>query len=340
MGWGVAASGALALAICLIAAPLGRILGVVDVPDGLRHRHARPTPMTGGLAVIVPAILAAATLAATTELGPFYATMTAAMAAFLVLGLIDDRRHMRPLLRLSLSAAIILGVLLAVPATTVTFLRFSFYDLALLLPGWWGIGFTVLCLVGLQNALNMADGKNGLAIGLVLIWLVILATYAPAHLLPLLGVMIAALAVTGVFNLRERLFLGDSGTYSLSVAAGLLTIYVYNVNFVALHADVAALWFLIPVVDALRLILYRIMSGRSPLSSDRLHFHHMLLKLMPWQWGWTVYMILVAGPALAARAAPDLAPWWAAIGLAFYGAVVAANHWDAQTRRLRLPRQG
>ncbi len=342
MVWGLIASGILALALCLVSAPMGRMLKVMDVPDGDRHRHQNPTPMTGGIAVVAPSVLAAGFLAATTHFAPFYAAVAAAMVVFLALGLMDDRRHMRPFLRLSISALGVFAVLMAVPATTVTFFHFSFSVVALFLAGWWGIGFTVLSTVGLQNALNMADGKNGLAMGLCLIWLVLLMAYAPAHLVPLLAVMIVALAVTGVFNLRGRVFLGDSGTYALSVTIGVLTIYVYNVNFIALRADMVALWFLIPVVDAVRLIVYRIMSGRSPFSSDTTHFHHMLEKLMPWRWGLAVYMTLVAVPALAARAAPDLTVLWAAFSLAVYGSVVAANHWDVQARRLRLriPYQG
>ena len=35
-------------------------------------------------------------------------------------------------------------------------------------------------------------------------------------------------------------------------------------------------WFFIPVIDCLRLMITRRMSGRSPLSADRDHFHHRL----------------------------------------------------------------
>ena len=336
MVWGVAASGVLALAICLIAGPLGRALKVMDIPDGNRHLHQNPTPMTGGLSVMIPTILVAGFLAATTDYLPLYAGITGLMVASMGLGLADDRGHIRPLLRLSLSTGTVLALLIYVPATTVTFFHFSSLEVALFLTGFWGIGFTAISMVGLQNALNMADGKNGLGVGLCLTWVAMLVPYAPDHLVPLLAVMLMALGVTAAFNLAGRLFLGDSGTYSLSVTIGALTVYVYNVNFSMLHADIVALWFLIPVVDALRLILYRIMAGRSPFSSDTIHFHHLLEKLMPWRWGLIVYLTLVATPGLAARLAPDWTVLWAALGIAVYSAVVVANHWDAQARRLRL----
>ena len=312
----------------------------MDIPDGVRHRHKNPTPMTGGLAVMVPSVLAAGFFAVTTDFFPLYAAVGALMVVFLAVGLLDDRGRLRPTLRLAVSGLAVLALMLVIPAATVTFFHFSFLGVALFVTGWWGLGFTAISLVGLQNALNMADGKNGLGAGLCVIWVALLMPYAPGHLMPLLAVMLVALAVTAGVNLAERVFLGDSGTYSISVTISVtisvLTVYVYNVNFSTLHADIVALWFLIPMVDALRLILYRIMSGRSPFSSDSFHFHHLLEKLMPWRWGLIVYLTLVAAPGLAARLAPDWTVLWAAVGLAVYGAVVAANHWDAQSRRLRL----
>ena len=330
----LAASGVLTLVICLVAGPLGRVLQVMDIPDGVRHLHQNSTPMIGGLSVMVPTILATGVLAVTTDFSPFYAGVAALMAFSLLLGLTDDRAHIPPMLRLGLSTGSVLALMIFVPATSVTFFHFSFMQVALLLTGFWGLGFTAISMVGLQNALNMADGKNGLAVGLCLIWVALLVPYAPSHLVPLLGVMLVTLGVTAVFNVGGRLFLGDSGTYSLSVSIGVLTVYVYNVNFSMLHADIVALWFLIPVVDALRLILYRIMAGRSPFSSETTHFHHLLEKLMPWRWGLIVYLTLVAAPGLAALAVPDWTVLWAALGITVYGVVVATT--DAQARRLRL----
>jgi UDP-N-acetylmuramyl pentapeptide phosphotransferase/UDP-N-acetylglucosamine-1-phosphate transferase len=38
---------------------MGRALGVIDYPDGGRKSHARPTPMVGGIALMVPLLLVA-----------------------------------------------------------------------------------------------------------------------------------------------------------------------------------------------------------------------------------------------------------------------------------------
>ena len=167
------------------------------------------------------------------------------------------------------------------PDLVVTSPRFSFLDVAIFPPWLWSVAFTVLCVVGLQNALNMADGKNGLALGLLLIWCAFLWFYAPPELAPVLAALIAGLAVTWVFNMRGALFLGDAGTYGLSVAVAFLAIHTYAVGFPSLHADLIALWFLIPVIDALRLMATRVMAGQSPFVADRRHFHHLLQAAMP-----------------------------------------------------------
>ena len=160
------------------------------------------------------------------------------------------------------------------------------------------LGFSLLCLVGVQNATNMADGKDGLAIGLSLLWTGLLFAHAPDHLRPLLLVLAVGLALVLIFNLSGRLFLGDSGSYSISAFVGLATIYCYGVGFPVLRADVVALWFLIPVVDCLRLMAVRLARGRSPFSSDQNHLHHILTRWMPWRWGLPLYLALVGLPSL------------------------------------------
>ena len=334
-----AAAGLLAVGICFAASPLGRVLGVIDVPND-RKRHEKPTPMVGGIAVAVPMLVVLVALSATSTFAPLYLTMAVALAGFLALGLVDDRRHLRPVYRLSLSVALAVAILLVVPVARVTFFRFTFLDYAVFLTPLWSLVFTALCLVGLQNAVNMADGKNGLALGLLLIWTLLAAAYAPPHVLPVLGALAAALAVTLAFNLRGVLFLGDSGTYALSIGVGLLAIHTYSLEFAALHADVVALWFLIPVVDAIRLMVVRLLAGMSPFRPDAGHFHHMLARRMPWRWGLAAYLALVAIPALVALAEPAAAVPAAVVALVLYAAAVVASQRNPSRRRMRLDLQG
>jgi len=298
----------------------------MDLPDGRRKRHDRATPMAGGLAA-VPAGVAAFLLA-----GLFAGDWYFAMAAGLVglsfgLGFLDDRAGLSARWRLAVSALAVLGVFSAMPEMALGELRFSFLapERAIVLGPMMAVGFTVLVLVGLQNAVNMADGKNGLVTGLCLIWCGFLAVAAPGPVAAVALVLAAALVPVLAFNLTGRLFLGDAGSYGLAMAIGLLSIYAYTLSGPALPADVVALWFWIPVLDCLRLIAIRLLNGRSPLNGDRMHFHHVLYETMPWRYGLAVYLALVAMPGAAAIAAPDLAMSLALVSMLVYAAVLALS---------------
>ncbi len=316
--WLYIVCGLISLVICLFAAPIGRVLGVIDAPDGERKLHARETPLVGGLAVLSPLLIAAVFLALSSKFSPIFSAFTGGTLSVLLLGLIDDRKHIKPYVRLAISALICGAILYLVPAFNVTFLFFTFLNHAIFLDQTWAVVFTLLCLVGLQNAINMADGKNGLVMGMTLIWVLLLTVYSPDHLRPLLVVFAVGLCVGLAFNLNGRLFLGDSGSYSISIAIGMLAIYTYKVGFDRLPADIVALWFLVPVVDCLRLMVSRMVKGRSPFSSDRNHLHHMLLELMPWRFALATYLGLVAVPALFAIAFPAMTLWWGVLSFSIY----------------------
>lgn len=322
------------LTLCLLARHIGLWLDIIDHPDGARKVHHRETPLVGGIAVVSPLTAIAVALALTTEFAPLYWILVVAMIGFLVLGLVDDRRHVRPAFRLGISTITCLGFLLIVPDLDVTFLKFSFLPHAIYfgteplgLPVFTGSAlFTVLCLVGLQNTINMADGENGLVIGLSVLWVSLLTPFAPAHLLPLLIVLLLCLLVTLVFNLAGHLFLGDSGTYAIAMVIALLTVYTYKVRFNQLPADMVMLWFLIPVVDTLRLMLLRGLSGSSPLRSDRNHFHHRIQRLVSWPWSVALYLAIVGGPSILALMYPKITLIWVVLALSAYGVVMGLSY--------------
>jgi UDP-GlcNAc:undecaprenyl-phosphate GlcNAc-1-phosphate transferase len=329
-GW-IASGSAIAFVISLLvglaASPIGRWLGLLDFPDpsGGRKLHARITPLVGGLAVILSilsvALLTIANRTTSSAVETHLLWFTFAVASMYLIGATDDRFGLGPKIRLALAFIVLLLVVLYAPDFGLPFLRFSgsartwFLDDA-------GQGFALLCLVGLLNAVNMADGKNGLVIGVCLIWSVTLALRCPAPLLPLLAATITTLAVMLYFNLKGRLFLGDGGSYALSGIFGLLAIYIYNHEFAVVRADHIAVLFAIPVFDTIRLMTSRVRSGRSPFAADRTHLHHFLAD----RWGWPrrglfIYLTLVGVPNLLTLLMPALGLVW--LGLAFAGYVAA-----------------
>ena len=317
----ITGAAAVSLLVCVYARPISIVLGILDAPDGKRKIHPTITPLVGGLAIGLPTLLALFYGAVATDFLPLYLVIAIAGLASLLLGLLDDRAQIRPIYRLVLSFLLALAVLEIVPALLLSFLHFSFLGQVVFLEQF-ALIFTAVCIVGLQNAINMADGKNGIVIGLCLFWSVELLLFAPDHLRPVLLTLGAALLVTLAFNLRGRLFLGDSGSYFLSFIIALLAVYVYDIAFTMLPADLVALWFLIPVVDCLRVMALRTFRGRSPFASDRSHLHHILYHRMPWRWGLLVYLGLTGMPGLLASFAPDTAPVWSIAALCCYGIII------------------
>lgn len=147
------------------------------------------------------------------------------------------------------------------------------------------IPFTVFAMVGVINALNMADGLDGLAASLVLIAVTALGVIAwsegDTRDIEMLGLLGAVLLAFLMFNLRFKryasVFMGDAGSLSL----GFILVWFFvdlSQGEQRLLAPVTVLWlFALPLIDTVSIMMRRILRGRSPFRADQEHFHHILL---------------------------------------------------------------
>jgi UDP-GlcNAc:undecaprenyl-phosphate/decaprenyl-phosphate GlcNAc-1-phosphate transferase len=319
------------VACCSFAGPVGRLLGVIDYPDGGRKSHARPTPMVGGIALMVPLLLVALVEG---PLQPGNAEIFQSLlligGVFLVLGWYDDRHHIQPAVRLLISTALFGAVILLQPGLTLTAL-----DLGVVIPlGVIAFPFTVLCLVGLQNAINMADGMNGLLIGLSIFWTVCLLLYAPPHLLLYLTFMLLGLTILLLYNMAGALFLGDAGSYTIGGTIGIVMLYSYQNADGALPALTVVLWLIVPVVDCLRVMATRTLHGLSPLDADKNHLHHRLARHWRWPICLGIYLAMVIVPGFIGALWPDLSLAMIALSLMVYGSALALTQGSLRRRRV------
>lgn len=324
--------GLIALLIGSRGMAVGRRLGLLDFPDrdGGRKRHEQVTPLVGGVAVLVALSVVTLVTLTLADIGmPALRHLGWLLAATLVIGgigMVDDRLQLSATSRLSIAVVGLAVMVLSAPDFRLDFIRFTGQD-RLILLGSAGTLFSLLCLVGLLNAINMADGKNGLVIGLSIIWTVLLLLRAPAYLQPVLTALLAALAVLFCFNMAGRLFLGDAGSYALSTMLGLSAIYVYNHDFAEWRADGVALLFAIPVFDTIRLMTVRLARRHSPFKPDRDHLHHHLAYGWGWPQGLVIYLGLVLVPNLLAIVAPEATLWLLLASLVTYVAALwIADH--------------
>jgi UDP-GlcNAc:undecaprenyl-phosphate GlcNAc-1-phosphate transferase len=337
----VLASAAWALAVIRYAMPIGQRLGVLDVPYAQPHKaHAEPTPLVGGIACIPPVIVTLLLVSSlgegrTHEMAPAWAMAGAVFVTFLI-GYCDDRRHIHAWMGLLLCGLVFAVALYFAPAFMVPALNFQTLgvkvDLGLL-----AAPFTILCLLALQNAVNMADGRNGLVTGVTVIWVAALLSYSNHFAMIYLTPFLAALALVLAANLRGRLFLGDAGTYAIGAFMGLMIIWLHHAN-VGLYTMEVVTIVLVPVIDMIRLFVTRLARGRHPFEAGHDHLHHILCDSLGWQRGRLVYWAIVAIPILTMRL--QIAPGWQSvcIGLALYGAVFAAANQHALNKALVIDR--
>lgn len=150
-------------------------------------------------------------------------------------------------------------------------------------------------LIAIVNALNLIDGVDGLASGLGILYCLFFAIYfqfAGMEAWAMLAYsLVGALAVFFIYNVfggkRRRIFMGDSGSLMLGY---MLTTFVFifceanaysqvPANMICKAAPAVAVCVLsIPLFDTLRVMITRIVHKKSPLSPDKNHIHHLLLK--------------------------------------------------------------
>jgi UDP-GlcNAc:undecaprenyl-phosphate GlcNAc-1-phosphate transferase len=311
------------------AMAIGQRLQLLDFPDpaGGRKLHATVTPLVGGVALLVAVLVAGFTLLALAPAEgerPALIWFLVTVTGMAMVGLADDRFGLTARTRLLVAASLIVAAAAQVPDFRLAFLVFAGQERLVLLPGIAGVAFTLLCLVGFLNAVNMADGKNGLVIGQALIWSAVLLVRLPANLMPMVAAIAGALLVLFWYNMRGRLFLGDCGSYGLSAMFGLLAVYGWNLGFPDMRADDIALIFAVPVFDTLRLIVHRTLAGKTPFTPGRDHLHHYLHA----RWGWPRplpwVLALVAIPNAGAILWPGTGLIWLGVTLAGYFALLRA----------------
>ena len=308
-------SAVLAVLVCVKAKPIAAPIGLLDLPDGIRKQHQGSIPMLGGFAVLpglIWSVLAA-------EAG----VIVAIALLFFSLGLLDDLFKLSAWFRLVVGSLIIAFILNQSQEMVVDTLSLSFgWDVAL---GILAVPFTCLCILGFVNAINMVDGTNGLLVGLSVLWTGFLLLHAVPYLdLSFLG-LFAALIVTLAFNIRGKIFLGDSGACMLGATIAAASIWVYNLS-PNWKADGVVVMFVIPVIDCLRVMCSRIMAGRSPMRADRGHLHQLLAIRWP-KGGLLIYWSLIGVPNILAIWFPDWTPVWLASCLLVYaGLIIHIKH--------------
>ena len=300
-----AALGAIALTFCIsaLATPLSRHVarrfGMLDVPA--RHKaHARAVPLLGGSAIFAaflgPALLGTALariwaaaqvpswlpqelavhVPGAAEKGMIAIGILAGAFMLHVVGLIDDRKHLGPWLKLVaqmlVSGAVV--IFCGVRVLTVAGEPIS-------------VIISIIWLVTIMNAFNFLDNMDGLCAGVALICAAALlgasAGMGQMFVSAWLCLLIGALGGFLPYNFSPAsTFMGDAGSLVIGYLLGVLsclTIYVgpgetyYNYGIF-----VPLVLMAVPLYDMVSVLTLRLRERRNPMVGDRRHFSHRLLR--------------------------------------------------------------
>lgn len=294
------------LLICLNAETIGNRLRVMDRPDNRRKRHAKDTPLVGGICILLPLLIwifGALAAGLVTDNGVLAALMLCAAGVGLV-GFADDQAPISPLSRVLLLIVFLTLAFFIDPALIARTLNWGSFE-PTPIPVWGYCLLLGLTTVGIVNAVNMADGQNGLVPGMFVVWSLCLMLVGDPLVSQAALVLTFLSLVVLLFNLRGSLFLGDCGSYGVTFLLGLLTMLSHAQGRVSI--ETATVWYFIPVVDCLRLILTRSVQGRSPMAPDTDHFHHRLQAKLGESYGLVAYICSVAGCSIISAIAPQFA---------------------------------
>ncbi|HXF73526.1 MAG TPA: MraY family glycosyltransferase [Actinomycetota bacterium] len=292
-------------AVTLVTTPLVRRLalrvGAVDHPSD-RKVHPVPTPTLGGLAMFLGVL---AGLGVARVLPPFADLHRAssepvaalvASTAIVAVGVIDDLRGIPPTAKLA-GQVLAAGLMVLVGVQLLWFVLPGQGVLALSPDV--AVPLTVLWTVAMVNAINLIDGLDGLAAGMVAIAATAFFLYmertpnafGDESAAALLSAIAAGAAVGFLpWNFHPaRIFMGDAGAMLLGVLLAVATISGVGRNpypptggdlaAILIPVSVPLLVLAIPFLDVVLAIVRRVRRGVGIAHADKEHLHHRLLDI-------------------------------------------------------------
>jgi UDP-GlcNAc:undecaprenyl-phosphate GlcNAc-1-phosphate transferase len=320
------------------------------IPPDERRVHLTPTPSVGGIAMWAGVLVALAAASRLDRFGGIFETPTipvgiaVAVTIAFVVGWLDEVRKVRGTgvsAPAKLAGIVLAGSVLSFAGVSTIFFRVPFYGIFSLSPDLSAL-VTVLWVVGMANAVNLIDGLDGLAAGIMVIASGTFLVYGlrledvgvlgAANIGPLVAAVTLGVCLGFLpHNVHPaRIFMGDCGALMIGVLMAASTMSVGGSTDVQ-YSGQAFFFFAplfiplvilgVPVLDTAFAIVRRAARRSGVATADKNHLHHRLLRLGHGHrravfilWAWTALLSsLVLVPAFTARAqGPTLLPIGAA----------------------------
>jgi UDP-GlcNAc:undecaprenyl-phosphate GlcNAc-1-phosphate transferase len=299
---------AVAAGLTFLLVPLVRRLafriGAVKVPTA-RDVHTTAIPELGGAAMFVGFLVAIGVASQIPQFREMFngssepAGVILAAGVMFATGALDDLRDVSPPAKIA--GMVLAGSLLSLFGVSMLFFHvpFSGADVIVLSPDLAPL-VTVLTVVVFANAINLIDGLDGLAAGIVIIAGTALFLYSTqlfdngflegSNVAPLIAVIAVGVCVGFLpwnFN-PARIFMGDAGALFLGLLMAVTTItiggradyqYTGTTYFFFAPLVIPLLILGVPIVDTAFSFLRRVLRGHSFSVADKDHLHHRLMRL-------------------------------------------------------------
>ena len=254
---------------------------------GDRHSHKVRTPSLGGIGIFAGVVFSIVLWTPFDAFGSLQYILCSFVIVFLI-GAKDDLIPMSPYKKLigEVLAATILVFKAGVRLTSMYGI-FGIYEL----PDVASYSLSIFTILVIINAFNLIDGINGLSGSIATLISGILGAWFFLAGYTVLAIVAFSLAGALIAFLKynytpAQIFMGDTGALLIGLVCSILTIQFIEFN--KLLPDVhpyklsavpaVAIGILIlPLFDTLRVFVTRALKGRSPLSPDRTHIHHLLI---------------------------------------------------------------
>ena len=324
----------IAWAVTIVSTPLMRRVAIrfkiIDQPDLARKNHLEPIPYLGGIAIFLGWLAGVFLCGSVSPHLARYGFKTVQFPQAIVwgaiiitvCGLVDDVVRISP--RVKLGAQLIAAGILASNNTAGTSLMHSVL-MALHLPdpeliaGFpytlsYALGAVVIALfvLGACNAVNLLDGLDGLAtgvLGIACLGFLVISCYvavaisnpnadpSTADLMSDPVRVVMCLAILGAllgflphnFN-PANIFMGDAGSMLLGyLSATTILLFAHGLTMGPQLVCAALIIFALPITDTALTIFRRLMARQSIMEGDSQHLHHQIARGFT-NWGFGHHM--------------------------------------------------
>lgn len=263
--------------LSLIFTPISKYfalkLNIIDKPTGLK-KHSKPIPYLGGFAIFLASIpIVLAYLLINNIYSSDIIGILTSVTIILILGLWDDIKMLNPYTKL------IIQIL-----ATIVLITSGVYIKIIYFPFWLNITLTILWILGITNAINLIDIKDGLAGSITFIASMTFFFIALGNnyqfIIMLSGGLAGAILGFLIFNYPPaKIFMGDAGSEFIGFLLAIISIQISytTINKIALISPILILG--IPIYDTIFVIIIRLLNRQNPLHGSPDHIAIRLNKL-------------------------------------------------------------